>query len=235
MDGDRIHLTPAGLNTTVATLFVVGSACFVLGSVPAYADAVGATPVGVTFVVGSVFFTSASFGQLIQAQTPALAEAAPGLQHRPARPRWWAWLPKDHAWLSAAAQFPGTLFFNVSTAAALVQDATVHQQDQHVWRPDIYGSTLFLVSSGFGVAAAAGAPSGDRIPRVIGWLNLVGSVFFMVAALASYILPGGDELDDNVAVAGTLLGAACFLIAAALMVPAWDHAVRRSALSGETL
>jgi hypothetical protein len=65
---------PVGLNAAIASLFVVGSALFVLGSVPAYANAVGATADGITYFVGSIFFTAASFAQLVQAQTPAMTE-----------------------------------------------------------------------------------------------------------------------------------------------------------------
>ena len=49
---------PARLNALIAWLFMVGSACFVLGSVPAYANAVGGTVDGVTYFVGSIFFTA---------------------------------------------------------------------------------------------------------------------------------------------------------------------------------
>ena len=52
---------PVVPNTAIASLFIVGSALFVLGSVPAYANAVGATIDGVTYFVGSIFFTAASF------------------------------------------------------------------------------------------------------------------------------------------------------------------------------
>jgi hypothetical protein len=228
------RLTPAGLNAAVALLFVAGSACFALGSFPGYLDAVGGTADGVTFFVGSLLFTSASGGQLLQAQTPALATATADGQHRPARARWRAWLPHDRAWLAAATQFPGTLFFNISTFAALAHNATAAHEDQHVWRPDLFGSILFLVSSWYGIlAVSAAARPGDRLPAGIAWVNMLGSVLFMASALASYVLPSGDDLDQTVSVAGTLLGAVCFLIGAALMFPAWDRAVRQSILEGE--
>ena len=55
---------------------------------------------------------------------------------------------------------------------------------------------------------------------------MAGSVFFMVSALASYVVPStGDLVDSEVAVAGTLLGAVCFLVGALLMFPAWRGAV----------
>jgi hypothetical protein len=234
MDDGSGRVTPAGLNAAIALLFMAGSACFVVGSFPGYLDAVGGTADGVTFFVGSVFFTSASAAQLVQAQTPALSTAAAETQHRPARPQWWAWRPHDRGWMAAVTQFPGTLFFNVSTAAALVHNATAAFEDQHVWRPDFFGSTLFLVSSGYGVLAVKDlARSGQRLPVGIAWVNLLGSVLFMGSALAAYILPNGTDLDSGVAVAGTLLGAACFLIGAALMFPAWHQAVHHTTLQGE--
>ena len=41
-----------------------------------------------------------------------------------ARARWLAWLPHDKAWLAAAAQFPGTLFFNATTFRAISRAST---------------------------------------------------------------------------------------------------------------
>jgi hypothetical protein len=234
MDQDRGRVTPAGLNAAIALLFVAGSACFAVGSFPGYLDAVGGTADGITFFVGSLLFTSASGAQLVQAQTPALSTASAETEHRPARPRWWAWLPGDRAWVAAATQFPGTLFFNVSTLAALVHNAATRFEDQHVWRPDLFGSTLFLVSSWYGVLAVSDlARSGNRLPAWIAWINLLGSVLFMASALGAYVLPSGQDVDSGIAVAGTLLGAVCFLIGAALMFPAWRRSVHPSTLQGE--
>ena len=54
---------------------------------------------------------------------------------------------------------------------------------------------------------------------------MVGSVLFMASAIASYVLPSsGDLIDVPLAVGGTLLGAACFLLGAVLMFPAWRAA-----------
>jgi len=219
-----MHVRPGRLNALIAWLFMVGSACFVLGSVPAYANAVGGTVDGVTYFVGSIFFTSASFCQLVQAQSPAMTSLE-AMQHDTVGPlRLRGWLPHDRAWLAAASQFPGTLFFNISTLVALAQNATVEQKDQHVWRPDFFGSTLFLVASGFAIAAL-GVGFAVRLRSVgwwIAWVNMLGSVLFMWSALASYVLPStGDLIDVRASVLGTLLGAVCFLVGAGLMLPAW--------------
>ncbi len=228
-EGSIMRLRPVGLNSAVAWLFMVGSACFVLGSVPAYVNTVGGTADAVTYFVGSIFFTVASFGQLIQAQSPTMTGVDDKQQHVRAPVRFWNWLPRDRNWLSAITQFPGTLYFNVSTFAALAHNATVKEADRHVWRPDFYGSTLFLVASILGILALQGhflSLHPESFPWRIAWLNMLGSVLFMASALAGYILPStGDLINEPVAVAGTLLGAVCFLVGAALMLPAWRRAI----------
>jgi hypothetical protein len=227
-----MRVRPARLNAAVAWLFVVGSACFVVGSVPAYVDAVGGTADSVTYFVGSIFFTCASFGQLLQAQTPAMTGADAVSQHVRAPLRLRGWLPDDRGWLAAATQFPGTLFFNLSTIAALAHNATVEQEDERVWRPDFFGSTLFLVSSAFAILALGRGFwtfQPRALPWLIAWLNMVGSVLFMASALASYVLPTTDELiDSRLSILGTLLGAVCFLVGAALMFPAWNRTIASS-------
>jgi threonine/homoserine/homoserine lactone efflux protein len=58
---------------------------------------------------------------------------------------------------------------------------------------------------------------------------MIGSILFMASALASYILPTtGNFINSQISIAGTLLGALCFLIGAILMFPAWKRAVREA-------
>jgi hypothetical protein len=222
---------PATLNAAIAGLFIIGSALFALGSVPAYVNAVGETADSVTYFVGSIFFTSASFAQLLQAQTPAMTEVDAASQYTRAPIRFRAWLPHDRNWLAAITQFPGTIFFNISTLAALLHNVTAKQQDRRVWRPDFYGSTLFLVASVFAILVIGRFFSirPRSLPWWIAWLNMIGSIFFMASALASYVLPTtGQYINSRVSIGGTLLGAVCFLLGAILMFPAWRHAVREA-------
>jgi hypothetical protein len=220
---------PARLNAAIAWLFMVGSACFVLGSVPAWVSAVGGWAVGVTYFVGSIFFTSASACQLVQAQSPATTGVDVRTQHDRAPVRLLGWLPHDRNWLAAATQFPGTVVFNLSTLAALTHNATAAEADRYVWRPDLFGSVLFLVASAYGILAVSGrflAVDVGSLPWRIAWVNMLGSVLFMASALASYVLPSSDEvLDTRLSVAGTLFGAVCFFVGAALMLPAWRRAL----------
>ncbi|HET7802359.1 MAG TPA: hypothetical protein VFL38_18190 [Humibacillus xanthopallidus] len=220
---------PERLNATIAWLFMVGSACFVLGSVPAYLNAIGGWVDGITYVIGSVFFTSASYAQLVQSQSPAMTAVDEVTQHEPAPVRLGGWLPHDRAWLAAAVQFPGTVFFNISTVAALTHNATAAEADRYVWRPDLFGSVLFLVSSAIGILAVSHrffSVEAGSMPWRIAWVNMLGSVLFMASAVASYVVPSTDELlGAHLAVAGTFWGAVCFLVGAALMLPAWRRAV----------
>jgi hypothetical protein len=231
-----VTVRPGRLNTAIAWLFIVGSACFVLGSVPAFVNAVGGTVDGVTYFVGSIFFTAASFAQLVQAQTPAMTEVDEEQQDTRAPVLLWNRLPHDRNWLAAITQFPGTLFFNVSTFAALLHNATAQEENRRVWRPDFFGSTLFLVSSAFAVVAIGGhilAVQPQSLPWRIAWLNMLGSILFMTSALAGYVLPStGDLVNTRVSVAGTLLGAVCFLVGAALIIPAWTRAVQTARRPG---
>jgi hypothetical protein len=228
-EGSGMTVRPAGLNTAIAALFIVGSSLFVLGSVPAYLDAVGATVDSVTYFVGSICFTGASFAQLLQAQTPAMTEVDLDSQHQRAPVRLRAWLPHDRNWLAAITQFPGTLCFNISTLAALAHNATVQQQDRRIWRPDFFGSTLFLVASVFAILALGRFLSvrSRYYPWWIAWLNMIGSILFMISALASYILPStGELINSRISIIGTLLGALGFLFGAILMFPAWRQVIR---------
>jgi hypothetical protein len=223
---------PARLNSTIAWLFMLGASCFALGAIPAYMRAVGASADAMTFFVGSIFFTSASYCQLLQAQSPGMTGVDEQRQHTRIQAQSWAWRPRDKNWLAAATQFPGTLFFNISTFAATVNNLTAAEADKHVWRPEVFGSVLFLVASAYAISALGVGFWGLRLrvlPWWIAWLNMLGSVAFMASALASFVLPSTDTLIDiPLANAGTFLGAVCFLVGAALLLPAWRASVRSS-------
>jgi hypothetical protein len=220
-----MRVRPAVLNAWIAWLFILGSSCFALGSVPAYANGVGGVADAVTYFVGSIFFTAAACAQLLQAQSPDLVNVDERQQRERRAVVTRAWLPGDRGWIAATTQLAGTLFFNVSTCAALFRNATVEQQDRHVWRPDIFGSTLFLVASVFGILALGWGFFSSRphsFPWWIAWLNMFGSILFMWSAIASYVVPKtGDLINSPASVAGTLSGAVCFLIGAVLLFPAW--------------
>jgi hypothetical protein len=82
---------------------------------------------------------------------------------------------------------------------------------QLIWRPDAFGSVCFLVASWL---------AWREDPGRIAVLNLVGSVFFGISAVAGYIVPStGDALDLGASNFTTVLGALCFLAGGLLLVP----------------
>jgi hypothetical protein len=61
-------------------------------------------------------------------------------------------------------------------------------------------------------------------PADLGWsiaaINLVGSVLFGISAVGAYVIPStGELLSASLANGGTLLGAICFFVGAALLIP----------------
>ena len=117
---------PRAIAWWIGVLFAIGSICFALGSFPPYAIGVGTNPDDLTYFIGSIFFTTASFLVYYEvASTPTSLGAAHrkglrslfGVQHH--RIDWWA----------AIIQFAGTLWFNRTTFER------ARRRARHVARP----------------------------------------------------------------------------------------------------
>ena len=180
------------VNRWIGLAFAIGSTCFAAASIASQWSSVTRPGIGVTFFIGSVFFTTAGFLQWVQC--------------------------RDRASL---IQLAGTLFFNVSTFAAMNTALTTHQSNLRVWTPDAFGSICFLVASELSVYAVCNAwVCVRRSSRdwQIAALNMIGSIAFGVSAVASYIQPSKDEpVSAVITNAGTSLGAICFLLGALLL------------------
>lgn len=172
--------------------FSVGSVCFAVAALPTAAAALGAIATNAVFVIGSVFFTAG-------------AGLALGLPNRS----------------SSVIQFVGTLFFNVSTSLALAAAVPAGAAGGTGWRPDVYGSICFLLSSVLAVVALSRRRADTR-DSAGGWLNLAGSVLFGFAAVGAFEPPGTNALLSPFWTGvGTVGGALCFLAAAVLgLLPA---------------
>src|SRR5436190_5284434 len=150
----------------IGVLFMFGSACFAVASLPG-ASSVSDKVVGVVYFAGSLFFTTAAFEQLRTARGEGSED--------------WA----------ALVQFAGTLAFNVSTFVAMYHHLSTRSADLLVWAPDAVGSVCFLVSSGLAEFAVIHAA---LLVRRSATLNLVGSIAFGVSAVAGYVVPDTNEL-----------------------------------------
>jgi hypothetical protein len=195
-----------GLTWWIGVLFAVGSACFVVGPIPLYAKAVGAQLDALTYFIGSLFFTTAGYLTYLQVV-------------REAGHRWWGWTPRQLGFWAASIQLIGTVYFNVTTFAALF-DLPADLDKRVVWRPDALGSVCFLIAS-----ALAFAEAGHRWwswrPGQRDWhitaLNMWGSIFFALSAVGARVEPSGAISSVQLSNGGTFLGAVCFLLGAILM------------------
>lgn len=180
----------------IGVLFMIGSACFAVASLPG-ASSVSDKAVGVVYFVGSIFFTTAASEQLRVARGEG-----------------------KEVW-AAGFQFAGTLFFNVTTFFGMYHHFETHTSNLLVWSPDVFGSICFLVSS---VLAELAVLHAVLLVRRSATLNLVGSIAFGISAAAAYIVPDTNELvNASLATSMTLVGALCFLWAARILVkpPPW--------------
>lgn len=199
--------------------FVVGSALFAAGVPLSETSGLSPALAGWTFFAGSLFFTTAAALQLLTSR-----EELPPIDAAGGREWFTALLrPRTADWTASALQFLGTLAFNVSTYQAAVDAAGTTGPYDLVWRPNAVGSVLFLVSSGMAFAPEVRRRRHLHV-RDRSWaiaaLNLLGSLFFGLSALGAYLVPGTAALlNVQWANGGTFLGAACFLVGAALLLP----------------
>ena len=179
-------------------LFAVGSTLFAIATLPGLSAVAGAGLVNLLCFVGSWFFTTAGWMQLVLSG-PALRIG----------------------WLSAAAQFAGTILFNISTGASLWAHA-VKPERRLVWAPDFLGSLAFLVSGALGVVAVTAVVGIFELKSrdwQAEWINMIGCLAFGLSALAAFVTRSGVTEDALLANVGTFVGALCFLVAALLILP----------------
>lgn len=205
------------LTKWMGALFAIGAFLFGLGSVPPYFNSVSPETGATTFFVGSLFFTTAAYLQYLL----SINETSP-VSHWPDR------LHLHKGVLAAAVQLLGTLFFNLSTWAALDASREAGNVARVVWGPDALGSFAFLLSSAISILIVRG--ENVRVVREA-VLNLAGSMAFAIAALASFISPStGNPLNESSVNQWTLIGAALFFVAAvlSLLSPTSARAIRPS-------
>jgi hypothetical protein len=211
---------PTSLDWRVAALFMTGSLIFALGSFPPFAESVDAGVVGVTFFLGSIFFTGASYSQFLQ----TINGPDDGSRIAGSRFRIMAWQPHRVLYWATLIQLAGTLFFNASTYHAMATNLSTGESNRLVWAPDFFGSIAFLVASHLAwmfVCRRLWCVCRNSRDWWVAALNYVGSIFFMLSAIGAFIQPATDELvNARLANAATFIGALCFLAGAYLLLPA---------------
>jgi hypothetical protein len=204
----------------MAVLFALGALCFTVAALAAQWVASGREWIGVMFFVGSLLFTSAAYLQYEEA-----VNVEHSLHAGAARRRWRpaSWEPRRIDWLASSIQLLGTVFFNISTFAAMKHGLTARQSNARVWGPDALGSICFLAAGELAFAEVCHRWLGVMLSS-LSWrivaLNLTGSLAFGAAAIASLLEPAsGEPISARIANGGTSLGGLCFLVGALALMP----------------
>jgi hypothetical protein len=217
---------PSELNWWIGTVFALGALLFAAGCLFSLSPSLDqwfkltSTQINVIFFAGSIPFTTAAYLQLYQSANAPVGHSANA--QTPRQRRLLGWRPKDIGWLSCALQFPGTVLFNFNTFDAMIPGLHWWQQDLEIWAPNIVGSILFLASGYLAFIETCHAYFAWK-PRELSWwvtfINLLGCIGFMIAAVLAIVLPGKpNETINTLSVAFVLQGAVCFFLGSLLML-----------------
>ncbi len=195
------------INAISATAFVIGGSLFALGAALAQGDVGGPRLAATVYLVGGAFFSTGAYAAVLQIVNGP----------HEGRWRWWSAEPARLEWLSTVVLFAGTLVFAINLLDSFIGGLTPAQEDRLVWSPDMVGCALFLVSGHLAMVEISRTWLPCWRPRQLGWwivaVNQLGSLLFMLAAVASFIRADGDMIAIDVANWGTLTGALCFAAA----------------------
>ncbi|MFK0257028.1 hypothetical protein [Streptomyces sp. NPDC090445] len=209
------------LNSIAATAFIIGGALFAAGAGVAQFGSGNAMESASIYFAGGLFFNTGGYASLLQAVN-APRHTAGGRVLVTHRWRWWSYEPMRLDWLSAFLLFTGTLVFGVNLLDSFLQGLSVQQVNRLIWVPDVVGCLLFLASGHLALLEVChGRPR--VLLRNLGWwivgVNQLGSVLFMVSALAAFTRPAtGSPVNVDIANWGTLTGALCFSVGGILQL-----------------
>ncbi|MEU7726611.1 hypothetical protein AB0B78_15405 [Streptomyces sp. NPDC040724] len=208
------------LNALASGAFVIGGALFALGAAVAQFGSGDALESAAIYFAGGLFFNTGGYTSLLQVlNAPRHSPGGGGLVT--SAWRWWGYEPTRLDWLSTFVLFVGTLVFGVNLLDSFLQGLTVQQVNRLIWTPDVIGCVLFLVSGHLAFAEICHRPRPCLRSRSLGWwivaVNQLGSVLFMVSALAAFTRPATESLvNTDIANWGTLTGALCFSLGGVL-------------------
>ena len=132
-------------NRVAACAFGISGSLFALGAIVAQLGSGDAATAASIYLVGGLFFTTGAYASLVGAiNTPSRGD---GRTPSSAKPwSWWSYEPGRLAWLSAFVLFAGTLAFGISLVDSFIRGLSTHGVDRLIWRPEIAGCVLFLIS-----------------------------------------------------------------------------------------
>ncbi|MFB7468930.1 hypothetical protein ACFCZ1_36520 [Streptomyces sp. NPDC056224] len=208
------------LNALASGAFVIGGALFALGAAVAQFGSGDAVESASIYFAGGLFFNIGGYTSLLQVLN-APRQSQGGGPLRTADWRWWGYEPMHLDWLSTFVLFVGTLVFGINLLNSFLQGLTVQQANRLIWAPDVVGCVLFLISGHLAFVEICHRSRPCIRSRSLAWwivaVNQLGSVLFMVSALAAFTRPTtGSLVNTDIANWGTLSGALCFSLGGVL-------------------
>ena len=204
------------VNWVAAGAFTVGGSLFAAGAVVAQLGSGDATTAASIYFVGGIFFSTGGYASLLGAINAPRGVGEDGALT--ARTwAWWSYEPERIDWLATFVLFAGTLAFGISLVHSFLQGLSTHEINRLIWVPEMIGCICFLISGHLSMVEICHRPRPCLRRRDLGWgivaINQIGSVLFMVSALAAFVRPvTSSPVNVDVANWGTLTGALCFAI-----------------------
>ena len=204
------------INAVAATAFAIGGSLFALGAFLAQVASASAGTCASVYLVGGVFFSTGGYASLLQAINGP-RNVGPDGSLVAGEWRWWSYEPERLEWLSAQVLFVGTLVFAINLSDSFLQGLSVAGQNHLIWSPDMVGCALFLISGQLAFMEISHGRRGWRLHDLGWWIvavNQLGSILFMVSAVASFVQPAtAEQISAALANWGTFAGALCFAVA----------------------
>lgn len=214
---------PNVLTWWVAHFFMLGSSLFAAGGFMLlyFESNFSNLDINLTFFIGSIFFTLAAYGQLLEVINADITNKV-YLNRKESPWLWWEYRPGNLGYLASITQLVGAILFNFNTFDAFYTGLSALAEDVIIWIPNMLGSILFITASFFAwleVYQDKYIKSFYSVTWWIIWINILGSVFFQLSAILSYVDIASGELFDGInSLKHTVYGAICFFIASYLLV-----------------
>lgn len=241
----RFHIwgwRPRELSWWIGMIFIIGSICFVVGTVPptfpVVLDWLGLKPFnfGLADFIGSVWFTIGSYLLLLEAlntdldvtlrrKTVNIEKQLSGVavEKKARKIRWFGWDSSRIDFLIAMVQLTGALIFNINCGMALVDGMGWMAEDVLVWTPSTLASCCFVTASYLGlleVSHRGWAWLWWDVSWQSAFFSLLGSLGFLISSLVGYFAQGPWQLPqwfgDFFAL---MMGSWFFLVSTYLLVP----------------
>ncbi|WP_309380091.1 hypothetical protein [Cerasicoccus frondis] len=230
------------LSWWLGCIFIVGSLCFVAGTVPmAYPvvlDWLGIRPFNyaLTCFIGSLWFTIGSYLLLLEALNADLDATVQLKAHeleryverkpqdrRDRRIRWIGFAPNRLDFWIASVQLIGALTFNINCGMGLVEGMNWVFADILVWTPSTVASCFFVTASYLGLVEVSHRKWAWLWWDIAWWINffsLLGSFGFLTSSVVGYFGQGPVELPQWFGnYFALMMGSWFFLFGTYLMVP----------------